>query len=183
MKKVSVLLAEGFEEIEAITPIDMLRRAEIDVTVTGVSGRQVTGAHGVSIETDAEIENINFSDFDCVVLPGGMPGAKNLANSEMTVDFFSKMFADGKLIAAICAAPAVVLGPNGILRDKKAVCYPGAESFSPDIEFSDERCVRDGNLITAQGPGTAAEFSYAVIEVLKGEKTAYEVKKHALFLF
>jgi 4-methyl-5(b-hydroxyethyl)-thiazole monophosphate biosynthesis len=181
MKRTAVLLAEGFEEVEAITPIDMLRRGEIDLTVAGVTGKQVTGAHGVVITADRTIDELDFTQFDCVVLPGGMPGAKNLAESEHVMEFVASMYADGRLVAAICAAPAVVLGPAGLLKGRRAVCYPGAESYSPDSHFINERWVRDGNLITAQGPGSAADFSFAVLDALKGEKIAHEVRKHALF--
>jgi 4-methyl-5(b-hydroxyethyl)-thiazole monophosphate biosynthesis len=159
----------------------MLRRGEIDLTVAGVTGKQVTGAHGVVITADRTIDELDFTQFDCVVLPGGMPGAKNLAESDEVMEFTASMYADGRLVAAICAAPAVVLGPAGMLKGRRAVCYPGAESYSPDSHFINERCVRDGNLITAQGPGCAADFSFAVLDALKGEKTAHEVRKHALF--
>ncbi|PIU39866.1 MAG: DJ-1 family protein, partial [Candidatus Omnitrophica bacterium CG07_land_8_20_14_0_80_50_8] len=127
MKKTAlIVLADGFEEIEAVTPIDVLRRAGIEVIVAGVGKREVTGAHDITVETDLMLEQYQGIP-DAVVLPGGMPGAANLNQSEALKDLLQKMKRAGKIIAAICASPAVVLAPNGILEGKKATCYPGFE--------------------------------------------------------
>jgi len=168
-KKALVVLAEGFEEIEAVAPIDILRRAEVDVTVAGLRGDSVTGAHGVEIKAD-----VVFGDYkllpDAIVFPGGMPGAENLASSVELKDMVLKMHSGGKLIAAICASPAIVLAPEGILRGRTATCYPGLEkNFSPDVKFVKEEVVQDGNVITSRGPATALVFGLKIAENLAGK--------------
>lgn len=182
MKKIAVMLAEGFEEVEAVTPVDFLRRADIEVTVTGVTGSAVRGARGVTLQTDKEIGEIlsRADEYDGVVLPGGMPGASNLAESEETGEFIRKMAETGKLVAAICAAPAVVLQPLGILAGKQATCYPGFEERFENVKFSKKRVVKDGNIITSRGPGTAAEFAVEIITYLSGKEAAHAVHKATL---
>jgi len=177
MKKVLVLLAEGFEEVEAITPIDYLRRAGITVTIAALGDNlAVKGSHDVQINACTYLKSLlgkgDFS-WDGVIVPGGLPGADNIAVSKETHDFLAAMGTAGKLIAAICAAPARVLGPFGLLDGKKFTCYPGEESkvLSAGIkaEWRQERVVVDGNLITSRGPGTAGEFACAIIEKLLGD--------------
>ncbi len=181
MKRAIICLAEGFEEIEAIVPIDLLRRAGVDVVIAGVGDSVITGSRGVTIKTDGEIASYADLDADCMLLPGGLPGATNLAASWDVNNRLIRMFNDGKIIAAICAAPAAVLGRTGILEGRRATCYPGAESLSPGSQFVAEPVVVDGNLITAQGPGLAADFALAVITALVGTDKADEVKGAALF--
>ncbi|MBT3275702.1 MAG: DJ-1 family protein [Spirochaetales bacterium] len=171
MKKTIVVLADGFEEVEAVTPIDFLRRADCDVTIAGLKGGAVIGAHGIEIRTDRPIGECG-ADFDAVVLPGGMPGAENLAASGEVIDLVKRIFKSGGLVSAICAAPAVVLAPNGFLDGKMATCYPGFETRFGDTEFSSDRVVRDGNVITSRGAGTAAEFAVEIVRYLCGDEAA-----------
>ena len=175
-KKVAVLLAVGFEEVEAATPIDFLRRAGFDVTVAGVGGTSIEGAHGLTFQTDTKVTKLS-SDLDAVVVPGGMPGATNLAASEEVNALIRKLFKEGKLVASICASPAVVLSPLGILEGKKATCHPSAVKDLKCGTISEERVVHDGNVITSQGPGTAAEFSIKIVEYLAGENAAQELHR------
>ena len=166
VKTAIVVLAEGFEEIEAVAPVDILRRAGVRVTVVGASSKNVKSSRGLWVQTDrllAEEKGLP----DAVILPGGLPGATNLAKAAGLAAFLKKMNEAGKLIAAICATPAVVLAPLGILDGKKATCYPGCEcDFSLKTVHSKERVVKDGNLLTSQGPGTALEFSLEIVREL-----------------
>jgi len=180
MVKACVLLAEGFEDVEAITPIDFLRRAGVEVTVTGVTGATVSSGHQLKVLTDAVAADINPEDYDAVIIPGGMPGAENIHKSGTTNGIIRNMLNSGKLVAAICAAPAVVLEPLGVLSGKKVTCYPGFESKLGQAIFLEERVVQDDNLITSRGPGTAAEFSLAVITYLLGKEKAEELRKGTL---
>ena len=171
-KSVLVILADGFEEIEAITPIDVLRRAGLQVTVAGLTGRSATGAHGVTFQTDVALDEYQGLP-DAVVLPGGMPGAQNLGSSKKVSEFIKKMNSQKKVIGAICAAPALALAPAGILNGKRATCYPGFEkNFPPSVSFSNERVVVDDNVITSCGPGSALEYSLGLVERLVGKEKA-----------
>jgi 4-methyl-5(b-hydroxyethyl)-thiazole monophosphate biosynthesis len=174
--RIAVLLAEGFEEVEAVTPIDFLRRAGVEVVTAGVGGRAVTGSHGIAITADVSITELPGATLDGVVLPGGMPGSVNLAASPEVRKLVESTFVTGRLLAAICAAPAKVLAPMGLLSGRRATCFPGEETaFGSDVEFSEERVVRDGNLITSRGAGTAAEFAEELIRYLVGDDTADEI--------
>ena len=178
--KVIVVLADGFEEIEAVTPIDVLRRAGLEVITAGVGGQRVTGSHGITVETDTVIEDIVDLP-DAVVLPGGMPGAENLAKSTHLRELLKRMDADSRHIGAICAAPAVALAPTGILDGRKATCYPGFEArFNEAIQFSAERVIADGNVVTSRGPGTALEFALTLAGRLAGAETAAELTEGML---
>jgi 4-methyl-5(b-hydroxyethyl)-thiazole monophosphate biosynthesis len=180
MKNACVLLADGFEEVEAITPIDYLRRAKIDVKIIGVTGKIVSGSHGIKVEADAGPEALG-KDYDCIVVPGGGRGADNLAASPATTFLIQRHFGTGKLIAAICAAPAVVLHLScGILTGKKFTCYPGLEAKVSGAQFSEERVVVDGNLITSRGAGTAGEFSAAIVAHLVGQSEADTLAQQVL---
>ncbi len=177
-KTVLVVLADGFEEIEAVTPMDVLRRAGLEVIVAGVGKREVAGAHQITVETDLMIEQYQELP-DAIVLPGGMPGAENLSKSEALKDLLQKMKRSGKLIAAICAAPAVVLAPNGLLDGKRATCYPGYENeLGPKVKFTADRVVVDGQVTTSRGPGTAIEFSLELVsQLVSAEKAAQLAQK------
>jgi len=181
-KKVLVILAEGFEEIETITPIDILRRAGIEVIVAGLDREEVAGSRGVVIKTKMKLSEYS-SVPDAIVLPGGSPGAENLAKSSRVKELVLDMNSKGKLICAICASPALVLAPTGILDGKKATCYPGMEkNFSVDIKFSKDSVVQDGNIITSRGPATALPFVLKIVENMAGKDTADMVGKQTLFV-
>jgi 4-methyl-5(b-hydroxyethyl)-thiazole monophosphate biosynthesis len=177
MKKTAlVILAEGFEEIEAIAPVDVLRRAGVRVTLVGVESLGVNSSRKIGIQADALLKDIKDLP-DAVILPGGLPGATNLAKSGEVAELVKKMNGAGKIIAAICAAPAVVLASLGILDGKKATCYPGCESdFSKATVHCKARVIEDGNIITSQGPGTALEFSLAIAARLVGKELADTVR-------
>lgn len=179
-KTALVILAEGFEEVEAIAPVDVLRRAGVRVTLAGVNSLTVKGSRNMSVQADVLLKDVKDLQ-DAVILPGGLPGAANLAKSEEVAELVKKMNAAGKLVAAICAAPAVVLAPLGILDGKKATCYPGCESdFSSQTVHSQGRVVKDGNVITSQGPGSALEFSLEIVRELVGDEMADLVRAKML---
>ncbi len=180
MKRVAVLFADGFEEVEGLTQVDFLRRAGVEVTTVGVTGKTVTGGHDVTIETDTTIDTLDADSLDGIVIPGGMPGAENVASSTHAQDIITKLFKAGKLVAGICAAPAVVLEPLGVLEGKTATCYPGFEGCFKQATFSEDRVIKDGTVITSRGPGTAAEFAVALIEYLVDSKTAEKIKSGTL---
>lgn len=172
VKKALVILAEGFEEIEAVTPIDILRRAPVEVIIAGLNNKEVRGAHGIKINTDVLFDDFR-QEIDALILPGGSPGAENLAKSPKVAGLINKVFKAGKIIGAICASPALVLEPTGILKGRRATCYPGMEKlFSPDVKFSAEAVVREDNIITSRGPGTALLFALKIVEALIDKKTA-----------
>lgn len=157
-----VLLAEGFEEIEALTQTDVLRRAGIDVMDVGLSGEFVSGAHGISVKCDITIdEAVKKNDSEGVILPGGMPGTLNIAACSSALTLIKKTYDEGKLVAAICAAPSV-LGSMGILKGKKCTCYPGFEDRLAGGIIVSDKVVIDKNVITSKGPGTALDFALAI---------------------
>lgn len=173
MKKVCVLLAKGCEEVEAITPIDYLRRAGAEVLVAGVGATQIQGAHGILIMAQAELNQFLHDDFDCVVVPGGGPGSAAIAADGRCVAFIKRHAEANRLIAAICAAPALVLGEAcGLLKGRRFTCYPGMEARVPGGVFCPDRVVRDGIFISSRGPGTAGEFSLAIVRCLIGDQAA-----------
>ncbi len=179
-KKALVVLAEGFEEIEAVTPIDILRRAGVSVTVAGVGKTRITGSRGlIPIECETTIEDADDL-YDAIVLPGGMPGAKNLFESKIVQALTTTLAKSNKIVAAICATPAVLLAPLGILNNKKATCYPSMEEhFHASTSHSSDAVVVDRNIITSQGPATAFAFSLAIVEALYGIEKRNDVA-HAL---
>lgn len=169
---VALLLADGFEEIEALTPVDILRRAGIKVVTYSINGDLcVCGTHNIMVDADDIIENINYEDVEAVILPGGMPGADNLENSNEVQDILAYASQNGLLMCAICAAPKV-LGKFGYLKGKKATCFPGFEENLLDATATTERVIVDGNIITSKGMGTAMDFSLAILEYLKDKDTA-----------
>lgn len=173
---VYVFLAEGFEEMEALAPIDVLRRAGLPVTTVGVGGRLITGAHGVGFTADSDGEGLDFADADCVVLPGGMPGTTNLDNSPMVAKALAAAEERYALIGAICAAPSV-LGHKNLLQGKKATCFPGFEEELTGADFTGAPVEQDGNIVTARGAGVALEFALTLTAALCGEEKARELRE------
>ena len=178
---VYVHLAEGFEEIEALTIVDLLRRAGIETETVSVTGRlPVTGSHGVKVVADILFEDAVYSACELIVLPGGMPGSSNLAGHDGLLQKILSFRNQGKGLAAICAAP-LVFGRAGILKGIKATCYPGFEKELEGAECLKDSVVSDGGIITSRGPATAIPFALAIIETLKGEEAAGEISEGILF--
>lgn len=167
-----LFLADGFEEIEALAPVDFLRRAGVEIKTVGVSGKYCKGAHGINVEADILMgEEILDENVSGVILPGGMPGADNLDNCDAVHKAIDYCAEKGKVIAAICAAP-FILGKKGLLNGKKATCFPGFEEYLEGAEVIETGVVTDGNIITARGAGVAWEFGAAVLTALgEGEKS------------
>lgn len=177
---VYIFLADGFEECEALIPIDILRRASVEIKTVGVTGKTVTGSHGISVICDVLKDDITFDDdIEAVILPGGMPGTLNLKKDSVVTDFVTKAMNKGVLVAAICAAPSI-LGSIGYLKDKKAVCYPGFENELIGAEISSHTVVRDGNIITAKGVGAAFDFGFEILNTLKNSPTEIEKLKQTM---
>ena len=175
MKKVFIFLADGFEEIEAIAPIDILRRAELDLVTVSISdSKLVEGAHGVKVEADQLFTETSFGENDYYVLPGGYDGMLNLSAHQGVNELLKKQHSEGKKLAAICASPSV-LGKLGILEGKEAICYPGFEGNLTGATISKNSVVEDGNVITGKGPGVAVQFALKIVESLKGKETASQV--------
>ena len=163
-----LLLADGFEEIEALTPLDMLRRAGVNVTSVSISDElAVTGAHGITVIADLTKDSLDLSCIDFVIFPGGMPGAKNLDESEFTDKIISEVLKNGGRLAAICAAP-MIFGHRGLLKGKTACCYPGFEKELIGANISYDPCITDGNITTARGMGAALDFAEELITLVKG---------------
>jgi len=182
MAKVYVFLANGFEDVEALIPVDVLRRGGVEVvTVSVVEGSQVVEtAHRVKIEADCLFEECDFSDADLLMLPGGMPGASNLNNHEGVRQALMKQNAAGRRVAAICAAP-LVLGGLGILRGKRATCYPGFEQTLEGATYTGDLCTVDGNVTTGEGPAAAFPFAYALLSQLVSEQMADQIAEGMRF--
>ena len=179
MKKVCVLLAEGFEEIEALTVSDIMRRANLTCDLVSInSGNKVKSSHGVVVEADKIFDN--SMEYDLVVIPGGMPGAANLRDDERVIELIKKQNEAGKLIGAICAAP-ITLAKADIIEGKKITSYPGYEDELPNCEYLEEPVVVDGNIITSRGPATAMVFSYRLLEELGYEKEAKAISSGMLY--
>jgi 4-methyl-5(b-hydroxyethyl)-thiazole monophosphate biosynthesis len=177
-KKVLVAIADGIEELEAVTIIDVLRRAKADVTVVSVGLKKVAASRGVKLEADALISDCADNLYDLIVLPGGMPGAENLRDSKELTTLLKAQAQSPRYYAAICASPAVVLQHHGLLLNKKATCYP---SMLAELENSiDEKVIVDGNCITSQGPGTALQFALKLVELLFGKEKSDEIAKATL---
>lgn len=181
MKKVGVFLAKGFEEVEALTPVDLLRRAGAEVTMISIGEiREVTGSHGIAIAADKVFEDIKFDEMDLLVLPGGMPGTRNLADSGRLLQVLQNADQAGKLIGAICAAPTV-LGKAGLLKGRKATCYPGCEEGLTGALVRTESVVTDGRITTSRGVGTAIPFALRLIELLFGKEKAKEIAESIVY--
>lgn len=166
-----LLLTDGFEEIEALTPVDMLRRAGLEIKTVAISGRSAKGSHGIEVLCDATPEEINLAQVDMAIFPGGMPGSVNLDASPYTDKVIEAVLNNGGRLAAICAAP-LVLGRRGLLVGKEAICYPGFENELKGAKISDKAVVTDGNITTAMGMGVALEFAKELISLTVGKEKA-----------
>lgn len=178
MKKAAVILAEGFEEIEALSVVDILRRGEVDALCVGLENTEVSGAHGVRISCDMIFESVDFENLDLIVLPGGLPGAEHLAKSAKLQAKLKHLKSAGKEIAAICAAP-IALESAGVI-DGEFTCYPGFESKIKSGEYTGKNVVESGKIITSKGPATAMEFALFLLKKLCGESVYQEVKSGLL---
>ncbi|MES9833424.1 MAG: DJ-1 family glyoxalase III [Candidatus Thiodiazotropha sp. DIVDIV] len=178
MARVLVPLAQGCEELEAVTITDLLTRAGIDVVTAGLDKQPVKASRGVTLVPDTTIDDVDADDFDMIILPGGLPGADNLDADPRIHTILQQLHTQGKYTAAICAAPKVLAGA-GLLNGRKATGYPGVlDAMSlPEVEIESQAVVRDGKVITSRGPGTAMDFALALIEQLQGRKTRDEVEQ------
>lgn len=175
------MLAEGFEEVEALTPVDLLRRAEIPVTVVSVTGSlKVTGSHNISVMADKLIAELDTQQADMLILPGGMPGTLNLQNHDSVNKIIMEFVQKEKWVTAICAAPKI-LGGLGVLRGKDATCYPGYEAELTGADPKEAKVVQDGKIITSRGLGTAIPFALKLIEVLTDKNTADKIAAAIIF--
>jgi 4-methyl-5(b-hydroxyethyl)-thiazole monophosphate biosynthesis len=166
---IAVLLADGFEEIEALTPVDMLRRAGYDVKTVGITGKIVCGSHKIPVICDTVPDEIELDKVSLAVFPGGMPGALNLDSADFTDKIISAVIKNGGRLAAICAAP-LILGRRGLLKNKRAVCYPGFESELSGAEIVDLPVVTDGNITTAKDMTASLAFANELVSLIKGEE-------------
>jgi len=180
MAKAYQFMADGFEDIEALAPVDILRRGGVDIKTVSITGsREVTSAHGVTILADITFEEANLDDADLLMLPGGMPGAANLRDHRALGEALTEQAQCGGMVSAICAAP-MVLGTLGLLRGKRATCYPGFEDFLEGAQPTGAMCTVDGNITTGKGPGAALEYGYTLLAQLTNEQTAREVAEGML---
>ena len=171
-----VLFADGFEEIEALLPVDILRRGGLDVRTVGIKGKTVVGSHGIKLICDADAGEINPDEVTMAIFPGGMPGATNLDESDFTDKIISAVTVNGGRLAAICAAP-LILGRRGLLEGKEATCYPGFEQELRGAKISNKSVVTDGNITTARGMGVALEFAEELVALCLGKEKADKISK------
>ena len=178
MSKVLVLLAEGFEDIEAVAIVDLLRRAGIEVRTASLAGREVTGSHDITVLADARLDEVEAGDYDMIVLPGGMPGTTHLKSDPRVTRLLRQFAESGRYTAAICAAPSV-LAHAGLLEGRRATSFPGflTPGSAPGIRLSEDAVVVDGKVATSRGPGTAVPFGLALIELLEGPEARREVQE------
>jgi protein deglycase len=174
MNRVLVLLAEGFEEIEAVTIIDVLRRADIPVTVASLTSPRACGAHDIVVTADCLLDEVKDQAFDAIILPGGMPGSRNLRDDARVIELLKKQQRLDKPLGAICAAP-IALEAAGVLSGKRATSFPGYDL--PSAKYSEDRVVVDGKVVTSRGPGTALEFALEWVKILAGAETADKLRQ------
>jgi protein deglycase len=177
MSRVLVPLAQGFEEIEAVTLVDLLRRAGIEVHTAALDGPRVTGSHGIAVMADIALDAVRVDDYDMILLPGGLPGAEHLKADARVISLLRRFAADGRYTAAICAAPSV-LAHAGLLEGRAATSFPGFlnPGSAPGIRLHEDPVVIDGKVATSRGPGTAMEFGLALIELLEGAELREQVQ-------
>lgn len=181
MSKLGIFMADGCEEIEGLTVVDLVRRAGIEIEMISVNGKKsVTGSHKITFQTDIDKADADYTSYDGIVLPGGMPGTTHLMEDE-TVNRVIREFAfEGKLVAAICAAPSV-LGNAGLLAGKTATCYPGVEGKLTGADFVTDPVAKDGNIITSRGLGTAIDFAAEIVAYLKDQEAAKSLKESIVY--
>ena len=183
MKKAVMLFANGYEEVEALMTVDLLKRAGVDIRLVSINDDMtVTGSHGISVAMDTKLSRIQLKEEDAIIIPGGMPGTMNLGVDVAVTGALKQMNRDGKIVAAICAAPSV-LDKCGILEGKKATCYPGFEDKLTGAEIVNKAVVTDGNVITSRGLGTSMEFGFELIKKLISEEKAEEVREQIVFMY
>ena len=170
-----MFLADGFEEIEALCPLDLIRRAGIEIKTVGVGSDFITGAHGITVRADLADNEFKYDNVDMVFLPGGMPGTLNLAKSDTVVNAINEASSSGAYIAAICAAPSI-LGDMGLLRGKEAICYPGFEDRLTGATVSDKRVVLDGKILTAAGMGVALDMGLEIVKIFCGKEASEKLR-------
>ena len=177
---VYIFLANGFEDIEAIAPIDILRRAKVEVKLVGVGGKTIKSSRGITVEAEILPEDVDISKAKMIIFPGG-PGYSNLEAHPLVMSILHQAYKNGKYIAAICAAPSI-LGKRGLLSGKRGICFPGYEKYCSDMILADESVCIDGNIITAKGAGVALEFGFALVKVLCGEEVSEQLKKNMQYI-
>ena len=181
MKKTALIAADGFEEVEGLTVVDLLRRAGIACDIVALNGGgEITGSHGIRIGADRSFADTDFDGYDAVILPGGQPGTDTLLKDGRVKELLRRFAGEGKLTAAVCAAPTV-LAAAGLLEGKKAVCYPGLEERLTGAEVRYEPALQDGNVITGRGVGAAIPFALEIIRALEGEEAAEQIREKIVF--
>ena len=181
MKKIAVFFGEGFEEIEALTVVDICRRAGIEVDMVSITGREVvTGSHRIAVGMDMQFEEVDFTTLDMLVLPGGMPGTRNLEAHAGLMEQVDSFYGAGKLVGAICAAPSI-FGHRGMLKGRKACCFPGFEKDLEGAEVTMNKVSVDGHVITSRGMGTAMDFGLRIVAILCGEEVAQELSAKIIY--
>ena len=181
MKKVVIFIADGTEEVEALTPVDILRRAGAEVTVAGVGGMTLTGSHGIRIIADVSAEEINGEEYDMVILPGGMPGATNLLHSEAVLELVRRIDREGGVVSAICAAP-IVLARAGLLAGRRFTMYPGFEQYLGGMTPTGELVECDGRVVTGKGPGAVFAFAAKLAAALGKSRQEIAAAYAAMFI-
>ena len=177
MGEILIPLADGLEEIEAITPVDVLRRAGIEVVTCSLKNDlEILGSHGIKMKADRSIFDVKSNELAGIILPGGMPGSRNLQESQPLLDIIRELAGKKELLAAICAAP-IVLEKAGVIEGRQVTSFPGFEDELSSSIYREELIVKDGNIITGRGPGVALDFSYAVLEYLLDERAVLDLKK------
>ena len=177
---VYIILGTGFEPIEAVAPCDILRRGGVEVKFAGIGGRLIRAAHGITVQADCTVDEIEKDDLELIMLPGGMGGVQSMLGCEKVLELVRYAWENGRFVTAICAAPTI-LAKLRITDGRKAVCYPGLEEKMGTALMQDADAVRDGKLITGRAPGAAYEFGLALLAALKGEETAENVKKGLVY--
>jgi 4-methyl-5(b-hydroxyethyl)-thiazole monophosphate biosynthesis len=180
MDKVLIVLANGFEEVEALTVVDLLRRVDLKVTIAGLERKYVTGSHDITVQCDSYYQEIEEKKYDCLILPGGQPGTNNLKSNPRVIEWVKSFYSSNRMVAAICAAP-IVLHKAGILAGKKVTSFPSEKEVFKDSIYLKDAVVQDGNIITSRGVGTAIDFALKIVENKKGEETANQLARLILW--